>query len=114
MFPMFGTGSGNLQRMTETERRTQRERVEASTRLLAEATVSLIAERGFFAATTAEICRRAGYSRAMVHARFGSKDALLDYVLGEYCENRMDVDPDPKLDGLHQVLARVDAFLEFA
>ena len=26
----------------------------------------------------------------------------------------MDVAPDPALDGLHQVLARIDAFLEFA
>lgn len=76
--------------------------------------MSLIAERGFSAATTAEICRRAGYSRAMVHARYGSKDALLQYVLGEYFEDRMDVVPDPSLDGLHQVLARIDAFKEFA
>lgn len=76
--------------------------------------MSLIAERGFAGATTAEICRRAGYSRAMVHARYGSKDALLDYVLGEYFEDRLDIKPDPDLDGLHQVLARIDAFLAFA
>lgn len=76
--------------------------------------MSLIAERGFSAATTAEISRRAGYSRAMVHARYGSKEALLEYVLGEYFEDRMDVVPDPSLDGLHQVLARIEAFGEFA
>ncbi|AII10932.1 TetR/AcrR family transcriptional regulator [Rhodococcus opacus] len=100
--------------MAEPVRRTQRERVEASTRLLAEATVSLIAERGFAATTTAEICKRAGYSRAMVHARYGSKDALLDSILTTHYEERMDIAPDPALNGLQQVLARIDAFSEFA
>jgi len=82
--------------------------------LLAEATVSLIAERGFAASSTAEIGRRAGYSRAMVHARYGSKDALLDSVLKNYFESRLDITPDPSLSGLTQVLARIEAFSEFA
>lgn len=100
--------------MAAPTRRTQRERVEASTRLLAEATVSLIAEQGYAATTTAEIGRRAGYSRAMVNARYGTKDALLDAILTNHYEARMDIAPDPTMNGLEQVLARIDAFSRFA
>ncbi|CAN5374557.1 TetR/AcrR family transcriptional regulator [soil metagenome] len=57
---------------------TQPQRVEASSRRLVEAAAELIAEKGWEATTAAEIGRRAGYSRAMVHARFGNKDAILD------------------------------------
>ena len=57
---------------------TQPQRVEISNRRLVEAAAELIAEKGWEATTAAEIGRRAGYSRAMVHARYGSKDAILD------------------------------------
>ena len=57
---------------------TQTQRVEISNRRLIEAAAELIAEKGWEATTAAEIGRRAGYSRAMVHARYGSKDAILD------------------------------------
>lgn len=49
-----------------------------SSRRLVEAAAELIAEKGWEATTAAEIGRRAGYSRAMVHARYGNKDAILD------------------------------------
>lgn len=48
---------------------------------MVEAAAKLIAEKGWEATTAAEIGRRAGYSRAMVHARYGSKDAILDAIL---------------------------------
>jgi AcrR family transcriptional regulator len=57
---------------------TQPQRVEASSRRLVEAAAELVTEKGWEATTAAEIGRRAGYSRAMVHARYGSKDAILD------------------------------------
>jgi AcrR family transcriptional regulator len=57
---------------------TQPQRVETSSRRLVEAAAELITEKGWEATTAAEIGRRAGYSRAMVHARYGSKDAILD------------------------------------
>jgi AcrR family transcriptional regulator len=57
---------------------TQPQRVETSNRRLVEAAAELIAEKGWEATTAAEIGRRAGYSRAMVHARYGSKDAILE------------------------------------
>jgi AcrR family transcriptional regulator len=57
---------------------TQPQRVELSARRLVEAAAELITEKGWEATTAAEIGRRAGYSRAMVHARYGGKDAILD------------------------------------
>lgn len=60
---------------------TQPERVEQSNRRLVTAAAELITEKGWEATTAAEIGRRAGYSRAMVHARYGSKDAILAAIL---------------------------------
>ena len=69
---------------------TQPERVELSTRKLVAAAAELIVEKGWEATTAAEIGRRAGYSRAMVHARFGAKDVLLIALLDEYAQGTWD------------------------
>lgn len=53
------------------------ERSELSTRRLLEAAGDLIAEGGYEAMTLAAVGERAGYSRGLVTARFGSKDQLL-------------------------------------
>jgi AcrR family transcriptional regulator len=60
---------------------TQRERTAESTRRLLDAAIELIAEKGFERTTAMEIGERAGYSRSMVRARYGSKEALLESVL---------------------------------
>jgi AcrR family transcriptional regulator len=99
--------------VTRPSRRTQRERVEESSRRLAVAAIELIAEKGFTNTTAQEIGIRAGYSRAMVRERFGSKEALLETVLGEY-ERRIDVAPEPGASGLQRVLAPILALREFA
>jgi AcrR family transcriptional regulator len=58
-------------------RRTQEERVaESDARLLA-AAFTLIGERGIRGTSLAAIGEAAGYSRGLVHERFGSKDGLL-------------------------------------
>lgn len=90
---------------------TQPERVETSNRRLLQAAAELIVEKGWEATTAAEIGRRAGYSRAMVHARFGSKDAILEAFLHEYVK-RLNPDPDPKTSGMQQVLAHFDRIEE--
>jgi AcrR family transcriptional regulator len=90
---------------------TQPERVETSNRRLLQAAAKLIVEKGWEATTAAEIGRRAGYSRAMVHARFGSKDAILEAFLREYVR-RLNPDPDPKTSGMQQVLAHFDRIEE--
>jgi len=90
---------------------TQPERVETSRRRLLQAAAELIVEKGWDATTAAEIGRRAGYSRAMVHARYGSKDAILESFLHEYVK-RLNPDPDPKNSGMDQVLAHFDRIEE--
>ncbi|CAN5688299.1 TetR/AcrR family transcriptional regulator [soil metagenome] len=86
---------------------TQPERVQTSSRRLLQAAAELIVEKGWEATTAAEIGRRAGYSRTMVQARYGSKDAILEAFLHEYVK-RLDPDPNPSAAGLDQVLAHFD------
>jgi AcrR family transcriptional regulator len=90
---------------------TQPERVEISSRRLLQAAAQLIVEKGWEATTAAEIGRRAGYSRAMVHARYGSKEAILEAFLHEYVK-RLNPDPDPNATGMQQVLAHFDRIQE--
>ncbi|MBP2453351.1 TetR/AcrR family transcriptional regulator [Mycolicibacterium lutetiense] len=90
---------------------TQPERVEQSSRRLLQAAAELIVEKGWEATTAAEIGRRAGYSRAMVHARYGSKDAILDAFQDMYVA-RLNPDPEPGATGLQQVLAHFDRVQE--
>jgi AcrR family transcriptional regulator len=73
-----------------------------------EAAVELIAEKGWEATTAAEIGRRAGYSRAMVHARYGSKDAILEALFATEYEKRLSPALDPDTTGLQQALAHFD------
>lgn len=87
---------------------TQPQRLEISGRKLLEAAVELIGEKGWEATTAAEIGRRAGYSRAMVHARYGSKDAILDTLFSTEYEKKLSPDADPDSTGLQQALAHVD------
>ncbi|MCV7251682.1 TetR/AcrR family transcriptional regulator [Mycolicibacterium fluoranthenivorans] len=82
----------------------------SSQRLLI-AAAELIVEKGWEATTAAEIGRRAGYSRAMVHARYGSKDAILAAFQQTYVA-RLNPDPEPDADGLAQVLAHFERIQE--
>jgi AcrR family transcriptional regulator len=87
---------------------TQPERVEISSRRLVEAAAELIVEKGWEATTAAEIGRRAGYSRAMVHARYGSKDAILDaFFLHDYVK-QLSPDADPDATGLEEAVGHFD------
>jgi AcrR family transcriptional regulator len=70
--------------------------------------VKLIVEKGWEATTAAEIGRRAGYSRAMVHARYGSKEAILETLFATEYEKKLRPAPDPESDGLTRALAHVD------
>lgn len=98
-----------MQRVSE--RLTQHQRVEQSSRRLLQAAAELIVEKGWEATTAAEIGRRAGYSRAMVHARYGSKDAILAAFQQVYVA-RLNPDPEPGTTGLQQVLAHFDRVRE--
>jgi AcrR family transcriptional regulator len=87
---------------------TQPERVEISSRRLVEAAAELIVEKGWEATTAAEIGRRAGYSRAMVHARYGSKDAILDAFFLHDHVKQLSPAPDPDATGLQEAVGHFD------
>jgi AcrR family transcriptional regulator len=59
----------------------QQQRTQRSTRALLEAAGELIAEGGYEKMTLAAVGKRAGYSRGLVSARFGSKDKLLEALV---------------------------------
>jgi AcrR family transcriptional regulator len=64
-------------------RRTQAERRAESDARLMQAAAELIVERGIEGTSLAEIGKKAGYSHGLVHARFGSKDALIERLNNE-------------------------------
>lgn len=70
--------------------------------------MALIGEKGWESTAAAEIGRRAGYSRAMVHARYGNKDAILQTLFATEYEKKLSPDPDPDSTGLAQALAHLD------
>jgi AcrR family transcriptional regulator len=59
----------------------QQERSERSTNALLDAAAELIVEGGFASLTFAAIGERAGYSRGLVTARFGSKEGLVEELI---------------------------------
>jgi AcrR family transcriptional regulator len=91
---------------------TQPQRVETSARRLIEAAAELITEKGWEATTAAEIGRRAGYSRAMVHARYGGKDAIIDTLFRTTYEAHLDTTPADDADGLTQAVGHFDRIID--
>ena len=90
---------------------TQPQRLEISGRRLIAAAAELITERGWEATTAAEIGRRAGYSRAMVHARYGSKDAILDSLFRTTYEAQFATAPERGANGLEQALGHFNRII---
>ncbi|PZH18834.1 hypothetical protein C1I97_03175 [Streptomyces sp. NTH33] len=75
-------------------------RSERSTRLLLRAAGDLVAEGGYQSMTLATVGQRAGYSRSLATARFGSKGKLLEALVEEIVV-RWDVEKvEPELHGL--------------
>ena len=92
----------------EAWRPTRAEQNAASGRRLLEALIELVAEKGYEATSAAEIGLRAGFSRAMVHARYGTKDALLDDLMHTEYWDRLAPDIDQSGTGLDRVLGYLD------
>lgn len=100
---------------TAAPRRTHRERVEQSDRLMLDAAKSLILERGTHATTLQEIGERAGYSRGLAHARFGSKENLF-LRLTEDCVERWFREVRASTEGgggLVTLFSRLDAVVSY-
>lgn len=90
-----------------TVRRSQQERVDESARRLIAAAIKLINEKGYVRTTAKDIGLEAGYSRAMVAERFGSKEGLLEVLLSEY-EGRHIVEIAPESSGFECAMAPVE------
>jgi len=88
----------------------QQERTERSTKALFEAASELIVEGGLASMTFAAIGERAGYSRGLVTARFGSKEGLVEALIDRIVTtwNHRNVLPltegRPGLDGVGTLL----------
>jgi len=77
---------------------------------LTQALAELIAEQGFERTTAAQIGERAGYSRAAVRDRYGSKEALLLALHGRYERLLMGDDGAGPNPSLATALARLVTF----
>jgi AcrR family transcriptional regulator len=95
-------------------RLTQAERVDRSTRRLLEAAAALIASQGFARTTAGQIAERAGYSREMVRVRFGSKEALIDELLGTEFQASLRLVASEYPSGLARLQASVGRLRELA
>lgn len=95
-------------------RRTQAERRDQSERLLLSAAAELIDERGVGAATFENIGQRAGYSRGLATQKFGSKQGLIQALIGQLnarLQDQLDARAADGLPALDGILAFVDVFL---
>lgn len=61
----------------------QAERVERSTKALLDAAAEIIVDSGYEGLSIGAVGERAGYSRGLVTARFGSKDGLVDALIDQ-------------------------------
>ena len=104
---MRGTG-GEMQRLTQLERREQSEQ-----RLLT-AAAELIATEGFAAASLERIGQIAGYSRGLASQKFGSKDGLVKAVIAFLIQRGDDLLENRRLDAaspLASILGYADVIL---
>ena len=95
-------------------RRTQAERRDESERGLLQAAIAVVAEEGVGAVTFDAVGRKGGFSRGLATQRFGSKQGLIEAVIG-HLHDRQELLRDGKsiddLPGLDAVLAFVDLYL---
>jgi len=105
-----------MQTVEKPARRSQAERTEQSDRLMLDAATDLIIEVGTQKTTLKDIGERAGYSRGLANARFGSKDQLF-LVLSERCRRRWLRslnDASAGRSGRDLLISRLDATLGFS
>ena len=91
--------------------RSNAERSAESARRLLQACIELVAEQGFDRTTAAEIGERAGYSRAMVGFRYGSKEQLLETMFDVEVKQRL-LPPTDAQPGLSWLQAHIDQAIE--
>jgi AcrR family transcriptional regulator len=88
--------------------RKQHERSAESAKRLLDATIALISEKGSEKTTVAEIGERAGYSRAMVRHRYGSKEELLEALMDSEFKAKLLQPATGKHAGLDRAMMQID------
>lgn len=91
-------------------RRSHAERRSDAEERLTQALAELIAEQGYERTTAAQIGERAGYSRAAVRDRYGSKDGLLLALHERYERLLLGDDPETAPQSLTDFFDRLIAF----
>jgi AcrR family transcriptional regulator len=85
--------------VTQGERRTQKERREATVAKLLQATIEALGEVGYARASVNEICRRAGVSTGGLFRHFATREDLMVAAAGEVAQRQLD-DAKGRLVGL--------------
>ena len=101
-------------RSAPTARRTQAERREGSERGLVRAAIAVAAERGVSACTFEAIAGESGHSRGLVTQRFGSKQRLIEAVigyLGSRLEEMISENGIEAMPGLEALMIWMDVYL---
>lgn len=96
-------------------RRTQAERRDESQRRLLDATARVVAGEGVSAATFEAIGRAAGYSRGLATQKFGSKDGLIEALIGDLHSRQdelLSAHHIGEMPGLDAILTYVDLYLQ--
>lgn len=93
-------------------RRSQEERREEAENALLDAAQELIAEQGIMRTSLAQIAAHAGYSHGLVNHHFGSKDQLIERLIGRGRQRFLDRSMGAREDdGLNRLLKAVDTYL---
>ncbi len=101
--------------MSSSPRRSHAERTDLSDRLMLDAAIRLIIERGTDRTTLKDVGESAGYSRGLAGYRFGSKAGLFEFIVRSVGERWLD---DLKRvttgrDGLGAIEAAIDEHCRF-
>ena len=106
--------SAKVEKLMPPVRRTQAERRDESERGLLQAAIAVVAEEGVGAVTFDAVGRKGGFSRGLATQRFGSKQGLIEAVIGHLHERQEVLHRQTGIDdlpGLEAVLAFVDLYL---
>ena len=101
-------------RLATAVRRTQAERRDDSERGVLQAAIAVVAGEGVGAVTFDAVGRKGGFSRGLATQRFGSKQGLIEAVIGHLHGRQEALRRDKRIDdlpGLDAVLAFVDHYL---
>src|SRR2546425_613599 len=92
-------------------RRSNKEAEQATERVVIDAAVACILERGFYRASSNEIARRAGVTWGVIQHYFGTREALMLAVLNDGARHLTDVLADATIDA-DTVAERLEQLIE--